>query len=151
MILFYSFPYLFSTVFTIKALDEPTMENYKNTVNRAFSQYEPLLKDYFWSLGLISVVEKYLSDGDCSGQQQNAPSALIAAENELKQVCNHFSEFLNVESREKCDDYFRLRKSAVDIVGAYCCRHGMDFMNALLKRVGLSNEQNGEGVSRSVL
>ena len=37
----------------------------------------------------------------------------------------------------------------MDMVGAYCCRHGMDFMNAALTRAGLNNGQNGEAVSHS--
>jgi hypothetical protein len=134
-----------------KVLDEPTIESYENAVNRAFADYEALLKDYFWSLGLISIVEKPLSAGDGSEQQQNTPNAIIAAEDKLKQVYNQFSELLSVESREKFNDYFQQRKSAVDIVGAYCCRNGMDFMNTLLTQVGLNNEQNGEEVSHSAL
>jgi hypothetical protein len=58
---------------------------------------------------------------------------------------------LNAESKEKFDDYFHQRKVAVDMVGAYCCRHGMDFMNAALTRAGLNNGQNGEAVSHSAL
>ena len=57
-----------------KVLDEPTIESYENAVNRAFADYEALLKDYFWSLGLISAVEKHLYVGDGSGQQQNTPA-----------------------------------------------------------------------------
>ena len=53
---------------------EPTIESYENAVNRAFADYEALLKDYFWSLGLISAVEKHLYVGDGSGQQQNTPA-----------------------------------------------------------------------------
>ena len=134
-----------------KALDEPTIESYENAVNRAFADYEALLKDYFWSLGLINVTENHLSTRGGSEPQQNAPVALIAAEDELKQVCNQFSELLSAENKEKYDDYFRQRKSAVDVVGAYCCRHGMDFMNALLNRVGLNNAQNDNEVSHSAL
>ncbi len=39
----------------------------------------------------------------------------------------------------------------MDMVGAYCCRHGMDFMNAALTRAGLNNGQNSEAVSHSAL
>ena len=135
----------------LKTLDDPTIETYESTVNRAFAEYEALLKDYFWSLGLINVTENHLSTRGGSEPQQNAPGALIAAEDELKQVCNQFSELLSAENKEKYDDYFRQRKSAVDVVGAYCCRHGMDFMNALLNRVGLNNAQNDNEVSHSAL
>ena len=135
----------------LKTLDDPTIETYESTVNRAFAEYETLLKGYFWSLGLINVAENHLSTRGGSEPQQNAPGALIAAEDKLTQVCNQFSELLSAESKEKFDDYFHHRKSAVDIVGAYCCRHGMDFMNALLTRAGLNNGQNGEEASHSTL
>ncbi len=135
----------------LKTLEEPAIEGCENTVNQAFAEYEALLNDYFWTLGIISAIEKHLSAGDGSEQQGNTPGSLIAAEGKLKQVCNQFSELMSAENKEKCEDYFMLRKSAVDIVGAYFCRHGMDFVNELLARVGLSNAQNDEEIPGSAI
>ena len=76
-----------------KALDEPTIESYENAVNRAFADYEALLKDYFWSLGLISAVEKHLYVGDGSGQQQNTPAR------SLQPRTNSRRYVINIQSR----------------------------------------------------
>ncbi len=128
----------------LKTLGKSTIEHYENIVNGAFDEYQALLEDYFWTLGLISTIKKHLpAKGDLE-QQQNTPSALIAVEGKLKQTCIQFSELLNAEVKEKCDRYLQLRKSAVDIAAACCCRHGMNFVNELLLRVGLNSEQNGE-------
>ena len=129
--------------FQIRASDEATVEEYKNTVNAAFVHYKQLLEDYSWALGLTQIIERHLKNDMTPSQQRSTPGTITAAENRLQRICRWFIERLHPEHGKICERYLQLRKTSIDIGSAYCIRHGMEFTSVLLKGTGLTNGWNG--------
>lgn len=117
-----------------RTLDESFFRAYDDVLTLAFIDYEKLISEFFWTLGLVDAVNQRIQDMTVieTGTDLPDPSGV---ESNLNRVCEHYISRLEEKYRAKCSEHLRVWKEWASSGRYLYYKHGVEFTQKLLGRM----------------